>query len=264
MKISFVGAGKMAEGMISAMDEATLGNVAILERDEARAAYIAGKYGVKKVASMAEAMAEGELVFLCVRPQDLESVAAELKGMDLSGKAIASIVAGKTIAKLQSVFGESAEIIRIMPNLALRAKAGMCAICPSGNVKERFVERVREILSGAGKVLQLAEKHFDAVTALSGSGPAYFAYMLEAMILGGCELGLSREDAEVLATQTMYGTGKFLSENKVELSSFIDGVCTKGGTTAAGMQSMAGGDFRQIVAATLQGAAHRSQELSRE
>lgn len=262
MKISFIGAGKMAEGIISAMNKATLEKVAIFERDEARAQFIADKYAVKKSGSMHEAIGEGELIFLCVRPQDIESVAAEMKGADLSGKTLASIVAGKTIAKLQNAFGESVGIIRIMPNLALRAKAGMCAICHSSNVEEPFVEQVSEILSGAGKVLTLAENHFDAVTALSGSGPAYFAYMLEAMILGGCELGLSREDAEVLATQTMYGTGKFLSENKIDLASFIDGVCTKGGTTAAGMQSMANSDFRQIVAATLQGAARRSHELS--
>ena len=108
----------------------------------------------------------------------------------------------------------------------------------------------------------LKEKDFDAVTALSGSGPAYFAYMEEAMAEGGVALGLKPAVARLLAEQTMYGTAKFLRESGMELKPFIDGVCTKGGTTAAGMTKLAVPAFKKIVAKTLAAAAKRSAELA--
>ena len=108
----------------------------------------------------------------------------------------------------------------------------------------------------------LKEKDFDAVTALSGSGPAYFAYMEEAMVEGGVKLGLKPKVARLLAEQTMYGTAKFLRESGMDLRPFIEGVCTKGGTTAAGMEKLDVPKFKQIVAATLAAAAKRSRELA--
>ena len=115
---------------------------------------------------------------------------------------------------------------------------------------------------GAGATVVLKEKDFDAVTALSGSGPAYFAYMEEAMAEGGVALGLKPAVARLLAEQTMYGTAKFLRESGMELKPFIDGVCTKGGTTAAGMTKLAVPAFKKIVAKTLAAAAKRSAELA--
>ena len=149
-----------------------------------------------------------------------------------------------------------------MPNLALRAKAGMCAICAAAKTPPRDVKAVERILGGAGEAIVLKERDFDAVTALSGSGPAYFAYMEEAMAEGGVALGLKPEVARLLAEQTMYGTAKFLRESGMALRPFIDGVCTKGGTTAAGMTKLDVPDFKRIVAATLKAAADRSKELA--
>jgi pyrroline-5-carboxylate reductase len=116
------------------------------------------------------------------------------------------------------------------------------------------------VLDKDGVVLD--ERHFDAVTALSGSGPAYFAYMEEAMAEGGVALGLKPAVARLLAEQTMYGTAKFLRESGMELRPFIEGVCTKGGTTAAGMTKMSKPAFKKIVADTLAAAAKRSKELA--
>ena len=135
-------------------------------------------------------------------------------------------------------------------------------MCPAANVEADVVEAVREILQGAGETEILKEKDFDAVTALSGSGPAYFAYMEEAMMEGGIKLGLKPEVARLLAEQTMYGTAKFLRESGADLGAFIAGVCTKGGTTAAGMKKLKNPQFKKIVAATLEAAAIRSRELT--
>ena len=203
-----------------------------------------------------------DLIFLAVRPQDVATVAAEVKPLLTAKKTIVSIVAGKTLAKLRAAFGTKVRLIRVMPNLALRAKAGMCAICPGPKAPAKDVKAVEAILGGAGATVVLKEKDFDAVTALSGSGPAYFAYMEEAMAEGGVALGLKPAVARLLAEQTMYGTAKFLRESGMELKPFIDGVCTKGGTTAAGMTKLAVPAFKKIVAKTLAAAAKRSAELA--
>ena len=173
-----------------------------------------------------------------------------------------SIVAGKTLARLRGFFGKTPGLVRVMPNLALRAKAGMCAVCSAPKTSKAAVAAVTQILGGAGETVVLKEKDFDAVTALSGSGPAYFAYMEEAMAEGGVKLGLKPAVARLLAEQTMYGTAKFLRESGMELRPFIEGVCTKGGTTAAGMVKLGKPAFKKIVADTLAAAAARSRELA--
>ena len=253
MKIGFFGAGKMAEGILSAIENKR--GVVMAEKVEARAKELKAKYGVKVVADVKEVAKTCDLIFLAVRPQDVDVVAAEVKPLLKKGQVLVSIVAGKTLAKLKAAFGSKAKLIRVMPNLALRAKAGMCAITSHH-------AEVEKILGGAGATVVLKEKDFDAVTALSGSGPAYFAYMEEAMMEGGVALGLKPAVARLLAEQTMFGTAKFLRESGMELRPFIDGVCTKGGTTAAGMKFLSKPGFKKQVAQTLAAAAKRSKELA--
>lgn len=259
-KIGFWGAGKMAEGILSAMPE--VGSVLMAEKSPERAAEIAKRRGVAVTPDVREVAKRCRLVFLAVRPQDVDSVAAEVKKLLTPKHTVVSIVAGKTLAKLRKAFGSKANLVRVMPNLALRAKAGMCAICAAPKTPAKDVKAVEKILGGAGETVVLKERDFDAVTALSGSGPAYFAYMEQAMAEGGVALGLKPDVARLLAEQTMYGTAKFLRESGMDLGEFIAGVCTKGGTTAAGMESLSDPRFKKIVAATLAGAARRSKELA--
>ena len=260
MKIGFLGAGKMAEGILSAMPRAK--GVVMAEKVAERRAELEKKYGVATTPDVKDVAKKADLVFLAVRPQDVDAVAAEVKPLLKEGQTLVSIVAGKTLAKLRRAFGTKAGLVRVMPNLALRASAGMCAVCASPKTSPEAVAAVEKILSGAGAVVRLKERDFDAVTALSGSGPAYFAYMEEAMAEAGVKLGLKKDVARLLAEQTMYGTAKFLRESGMELRPFIEGVCTKGGTTEAGMKVMAPSDFKKVVAATLKAAADRSAELA--
>ena len=260
MKVGFFGAGKMAEGILSAIPDKK--GVVMAEKVPARAAELKTKYGVKVTDDLKKVVKGADLIFLAVKPQDVDAVAADVKPLLSAEKTIVSIVAGKTLAKLRKAFGTKVNLIRVMPNLALRANAGMCAICSAPKTPAKDVKAVESILGGAGATVVLKEKDFDAVTALSGSGPAYFAYMEEAMAEGGIALGLKPAVARLLAEQTMYGTAKFLRESGMELKPFIDGVCTKGGTTAAGMVKLANPQFKKIVAATLAAAAKRSQELA--
>lgn len=260
MKIGFWGAGKMAEGILSAMADKT--GVLMAERVEARRRELEGRYGVATTADLVEVARCARLIFLAVRPQDVAAVAAGVKGVLREGQTVVSIVAGKTLAKLRRAFGPKVALVRVMPNLALRAGAGMCAITAGAKTPPASVKAVEKILAAAGRTVILKERDFDAVTALSGSGPAYFAYMQEAMAAGGVALGLDPGVARLLAGQTMYGTAKFLRESGMDLREFIEGVCTKGGTTAAGMEKLAVPAFREIVAATLKAAAERSKELA--
>ena len=259
-KIGFWGAGKMAEGILSAIPDKR--PVVMAEKVTARGAELKKRYGVTVCTDVKDVAKSADLVFLAVRPQDVDSVAFEVKPLLRKGQVIVSIVAGKTLAKLRKAFGPTAGLVRVMPNLALRAGAGMCAICPAKGVAPAAVKAVEEILGGAGATVLLKERDFDAVTALSGSGPAYFAYMEEAMMEGGIALGLKPSVARLLAEQTMYGTAKFLRESGADLGAFIAGVCTKGGTTAAGMVKLAKPSFKKTVAATLAAAARRSKELA--
>ena len=261
MKIGFIGAGKMAEGILSAMPSKK--NVIMAEKLDARREEMGRKHGVRTTADANEAVKKSDIVFLAVRPQDVDSVAAATRDSLTAEKTLVSIVAGKTLAKLRKAFGRKCGLVRVMPNLALRAKAGMCAICPAKGADSKAVDAVAAILSGAGKTVILKERDFDAVTALSGSGPAYFAYMQQAMERAGAKLGLKKDVAKLLAAQTMYGTAKFLNESGIDLAEFIAGVATKGGTTAAGMEELAkGGAFEDIVARTLAAAAARSKALA--
>ena len=247
MKIGFLGAGKMAQGILAAMGERERRGAVLSCIEDNRNAEVAKKCS---------------LVFLAVRPQDVDAVAAEVRPLLSPGQTIVSIVAGKTLAKLRKAFGPKVGLIRVMPNLALRAGAGMCAICPGPKASKEAVAAVERILGGAGATVRLYEKDFDAVTALSGSGPAYFAYMEQAMAEGGVALGLKPAVARLLAEQTMYGTAKFLRESGMDLGAFIAVVCTKGGTTAAGMKFLSAPSFKKTVAKTLGAAAKRSRELA--
>jgi len=260
MKIGFFGGGNMAEGILSAIENKK--NVIIAEKNPERAKALAKKYGVGVTGDVKEVAAKSDVVFLAVRPQDVDSVAVEVKPLLCAKQTLVSIVAGKTLAKLRTAFGRKVGMIRVMPNLALRVGAGMCAICPAPRTSKAHLSAVQSILGGAGAAVLLKERDFDAVTALSGSGPAYFAYMEEAMAEGGVALGLKPDVARLLAEQTMYGTAKFLKETGMPLGPFIAGVCTKGGTTAAGMVHLSRPPFKRIVAKTLAAAAKRSRELA--
>ena len=250
----------MAEGILSAIDSKK--SVVMAEKVAARADELKAKYSVKVMPDVCAVAKTCELIFLAVRPQDVDAVAAAVKPFLTKDQTIVSIVAGKTLAKIRKAFGSKVRLVRVMPNLALRARAGMCAIAYGAGTPDAHRKAVEKILGGAGTTVVLKERDFDAVTALSGSGPAYFAYMEEAMAEGGVALGLKPEVARLLAEETMFGTAKFLRESKMALRPFIEGVCTKGGTTEAGMRKLSSPAFKRTVAATLKAAAKRSKELA--
>ena len=265
-KLGFFGAGKMAEGILAAaslMKDFDPQAVLMAEKVPARAKELEKKYGVRTTPDAKEVARTAPVIFLAVRPQDLAALAADVKPRLTKKQLVVSIAAGKSLATLKKALGKEVRLVRVMPNLALRAKEGMCALCPAKNATPADVRKVAKILDGAGRTVVLPEKNFDAVTALSGSGPAFFAFMEQAMAEGGRKLGLPADAARLLAEQTMLGTAAYLRQSGTDLEAFISGVATPGGTTAAGMDVMRASDFADVVAQTLAAAANRSAELGR-
>ncbi|MBQ4199298.1 MAG: pyrroline-5-carboxylate reductase [Kiritimatiellae bacterium] len=264
--LGFFGAGKMAEGILAAaacqngFDPQT---VLMAEKVPARAKDMEKRCHVRTTPNAVEVARSARVIFLAVRPQDLAALATDVKPHLSAKTLVVSIVAGKSIATLRKLLGRDVRIVRVMPNLALRAREGMCAICPAKNATAADVKRVVKILDGAGRTIVLPEKCFDAVTALSGSGPAFFAFMEQAMAAAGETLGLPVAAARLLAEQTMLGTAAYLRQSGADLEAFISGVATPGGTTAAGMDVMRASDFAAVVSATLKAAAQRSAELGK-
>ncbi len=265
--LGFFGAGKMAEGIVQAVlaagDRSFFSRIVMAETQSARAREMARAYGVETTPDAVEAARAADVLFLAVRPQDVAAVAAAVRPHLTARKLLVSICAGKSLAVLRRAFGPKVRLVRVMPNLCLRAREGMCAICAGANATASDVKRVAATLSAAGRTVVLKERDFDAVTALSGSGPAFFAYMEQAMAVGGEKLGLKPAVARLLAEQTMLGTAAYLRASGADLGMFIAGVATKGGTTAAGMDILARSDFASVVSATLAAAAKRSKELGR-
>ena len=264
--LGFFGAGKMAEGILAAaacqpgFDPQT---VLMAEKVPARAKEIAKRCRVRVTPDAKDVARAARVIFLAVRPQDLAALAADVKPLLTAKTLVISIAAGKSLATLRKLLGTGVRLVRVMPNLALRAREGMCAICPAKNATPADVKRVAKILNGAGRTVVLPEKCFDAVTALSGSGPAFFAFMEQAMAAGGVKLGLPADAARLLAEQTMLGTAAYLRQSGADLETFISGVATPGGTTAAGMDVLRASDFASVVAATLKAASDRSAELGK-
>ena len=265
MKIGFLGAGKMAEAILASVVDGGLcerWNVTACDVSEERRAWMEKEYGVVPASDALETVKTCKTLIVAVKPQDLDTLAASVAKALTASHLVISICAGKDLKTLRKAFGEKPRLVRVMPNLALRVNQGMVAVCAAANAKPADQKLVKKIFGCAGKVLELPEKHFDAVTALSGSGPAFYAYCLKAMADGGTALGLPADAARLLAEQTMLGTAVFLQETGTDLDAFIAAVCSKGGTTEAGMKVLAKSSVASAYAKTLAAAAKRSAELA--
>ncbi|MBR4171599.1 MAG: pyrroline-5-carboxylate reductase [Kiritimatiellae bacterium] len=265
MKIGFLGSGKMAEAILASVVNGGIcepWDVTACDISEERRKLMADSYDVVTTSDAKETVADCKVLVIAVRPQDLDVLLQDVKEKLTEKHLVISICAGKTLKVLRKGLGKKPRLIRVMPNLGLRVNEGMVVYCADKSAKPADKKLVQKIFSAAGKVLELAEKHMDAVTALSGSGPAFFAYCLQAMTEGGKELGLPKDAALLLAEQTMLGTAVYLQQTGADLTKFIQAVCSKGGTTDAGMQVLAASDVASVYAATLAAAAKRSAELA--
>jgi len=265
MRIGFLGAGKMAEAILSSLVQTGLYNawdVMACDKSEERRKLMDKQYGVVVTDDVGQTVKDCKVLVLAVKPQDLDALLSGIRGQLTANHLLISIAAGKTLAVLKKAAGSKPRLVRVMPNLALMVQEGMSVYCPAKNAKAADKKLVAQIFGGAGSVLELPEKHFDAVTALSGSGPAFFTFVMQAMIEGGIALKLPADAARLLAEQTMIGTGIYLQNTGRDTGEFIKAVTSPKGTTAAGMAVLEKSAVKTALAKTLAAAAARSAELS--
>lgn len=264
INVGFIGGGKMGEAIVVDLVRSRMLNpddIYVSEISEERRRVLKRRHGVNVFADNTMLMKVVDIVFLAVKPQHLDEVLEEIDPAVCEKHLIVSIAAGKKIDHIESILTE-AKIVRVMPNIAATVSEGMSVFCTGHRVKVEDRRTVVTLLSCFGQVLELPEEQFDAVTALSGSGPAFFAHFLDLMVEGGVGLGLSRKDAELLAAQTMLGTAMLLAKGEYSAKELIDVVSSARGTTVAGMAVLSKAPLKEALAETLAAAARRSEELS--
>lgn len=260
--IGFIGGGNMAEALIKGMTAEGMKDILVSEPRKERGQELEKAYGVRAAMSSREVASSCAIIILAVKPQIMESVLDELSDVIDDTKTVVSIAAGITLSYLQSRL-KTSKIIRVMPNTPALIQEGMSVYslceCFTGNE----VDIVKSILMSIGRVIALPERLMDAVTAVSGSGPAFIALFIEAMIEAGGGLGLNRNDATELAVQTALGTAKLL-DTGMSTENLRQMVTSPGGTTAAGLKVFDEKRLKAVVAEALVAARDRAVELGKK
>lgn len=261
--IGVIGAGVMGEALISALLSAGINaeSISISEKRVERAQELVDKYGIG-VKTLQENVASAQVLLLVVKPQDILTVLTEIKGLIQSDTLVVSFAAGKRIEFISSLLGGNNPVIRVMPNTPTLVGEGMAAMSSGPLVSATQSKFVRDLLSATGRVVEVDESLQDAVTAVSGSGPAYFFNFVEAMVKAGTELGLSNEIATELTIQTLVGAAKLLSTSGLSPAALRENVTSPNGTTAAALASFAESDLEAVVKRAMVAARDRSRELA--
>lgn len=261
--IGVIGAGIMGEALISAMISAGVRPEAITisEKRDERAAELTDTYGVR-VADLESNVAKSEVLLLVVKPQDMATLLSDMKNLIRPTTLVISFAAGKRIEFISNLLGPANPVIRVMPNTPTLVGEGMAAISIGPNVTPEQSQFVRDFLAATGRVVEVDESLQDAVTAVSGSGPAYFFYFVESMIKAGVDLGLSEAVATELTIQTIVGSAKLLSTSEKSPTTLRENVTSPNGTTAAAISSFSQSDLPGIVKKAMTAARDRSQELA--
>jgi pyrroline-5-carboxylate reductase len=253
--------GALVTGLLDAgwtPDQLTLAE----EREE-RAAELRAETGCVCVADPAEAVGTRDVVVVAVKPQGIGELIAQIAGVVTNRQVVVSLVAGVASSLYEAGLGE-VPVIRTMPNTPALVGEGAAAVAPGQHAGQDHVDLAKLILGAVGAVVQVEEAQIDAVTAISGSGPAYAFLLAEAMIDAGVAEGLEREVAELLVKQTIKGSGALLVASGHDAGTLREMVTSPGGTTAAALARFGAGGFRDLVAEAVHAAAVRSKELGDE
>jgi len=249
----------MAEALIKGIVKKK-GRIIVSEPRADRREYLAGEYGVTAVESNCEVVEKADIIILAIKPQNMNAVLDEIAPFVGPEKTVVSIAAGITLSLLGSRL-KTDRLIRVMPNTPALAREGMSALSFSAGMPEKIGAGVVNIFASVGKTVVLPEALMDAVTAVSGSGPAFFALFVEAMIASAQKMGIAREDAVALATQTMIGTAALLKTG-MPPENLRKMVTSPGGTTAAGVAAFEEKGLAELVFEGLEATRKRSEELS--
>jgi pyrroline-5-carboxylate reductase len=262
--VGFVGAGNMGEALIKGLIAASLVPAKAIYATDVRTDRLKDldrQYGIQVSSDNAEMVRQADIVILAVKPQIMEAVLKEIAPAVTRRKLLISIAAGVSTAKIRAGLGKDARLIRVMPNTPALVLEGATAIAKADGLEPDDLDTAGEIFSAVGRVVVLTEDLLDAVTGLSGSGPAYIAVVIESLADGGVRMGLDRITAMTLATQTVLGAAKLLLETGLHPGALKDMVSSPGGTSIAGIAALEEGGIRTTFINAVERATQRSREL---
>ncbi len=261
-KIGLIGVGNMGAAILEGLlkkELAAPSQIWVFDKMNQKVDEFAAAWKVNRAISAADLAMCAPLILLAVKPQDLGEVAAELKTCLKAKHSVISILAGTPLTQLQTLLGVSVRLVRAMPNLG--AKVGEAITALTG-ADPKTLELAEQIFSGCGKTFRLAEDHFNLVTAISGSGPAYFFYLMELLIEECLRGGLSSDEARSLAVQTAVGAALLAQASSTSPGELRKMVTSKGGTTEAALKVLEAGHFPEVFQKAIQAAIDRSRELA--
>jgi pyrroline-5-carboxylate reductase len=262
-RLAVLGAGVMGETLVSGLLRSgwTADQIVATDRRVERQVELVARYGITMLEND-QAVAESDTVILVVKPQDMAGLLDEIHDYLKPDTLVISLAAGVDTASIEARLPDGVAVVRVMPNTPAQVDEGMAAISAGSHSDQEHLDRVTEILSATGRVLIVPERYQDAVTAISGSGPAYLFFVVEAMIEAGVHLGLPRDLATQLVVQTMLGSAKLLRETGEHPTVLRERVTSPGGTTAAAVRQLEDHKVRAAFIGAIEAARDRSRELA--
>lgn len=262
--VGFIGAGNMAGALIKGLLHAKLlppDRIVASDPHGERLGELARQYGIRAVRDNQAVVREAEVVILAVKPQVIDKVLASFAADWRPSSLLISVAAGVPVAAIEFNLPADTRVVRTMPNTAAMVLAGATAISAGTHATDADIALARTLFEAVGRVTVLDESLLDAVTGLSGSGPAYIMLIIEALADGGVKVGLHRDSALMLAAQTVYGSAKLLLETGAHPGALKDMVTSPGGTAIAGLHTLETGGLRRTLMDAVETASLRSEEL---
>ena len=264
-RIAILGAGQIGEALLTGLlstgwrkpDE-----IVVTVRREERAKELAERHGVRATTSNPEAVNGAAMIVIAVKPQDFETLLGEIGGILSSEQTVLSIAAAVPTTAIEERITAGVAVLRAMPNTPATVHEGVAGLCAGAHAGDEHLALAEDVLLHVGRVVRVPERYMDAVTAVSGSGPAYFALLAEAMIEAGILLGLSREISTQLVVQTMLGTAKLLRDEKMHPVELREMVTSPGGTTIRAIRELEQAGVRAAFLNAIQAAMDRGRELA--
>jgi len=265
-RIGFIGGGNMAEAFIKGLIKGGFpaGDILVAEPVDVRRDSLANSYGIAVTGDNLAVVRGCEIVVLAVKPQVVEQVVVPLAAVFTPEKLLVSILAGVTTATLEGLLGGTPRVVRAMPNTPALTGAGATGLCGGRFANAEDLSYSRRLCEAFGLVRLVSEEQLDAVTGLSGSGPAYVFTVIEALADGGVQEGLPRETALALAVQTVLGAAQLVKESGEHPALLRDRVCSPGGTTIAAVRELEEKGLRAALMAAVSAASRRSRELGKK
>lgn len=266
LRFAFIGGGNMAEALLKGLGSGLgVAPSCITATDilSERRRYLETTYGITTTADNSQAVQNSDVIILAVKPQTMPEVLEAIAPVLTRDKLVISIAAGVTLRTLQNALGTNQRVVRVMPNTPALVLSGAAGIAPGSATTSQDVALVERIFGAVGKAVVVSDELMDAVTGLSGSGPAFVFAFIEALSDGGVLAGLSRQVATILAAQTVLGAAKMVLETGKHPGELKDMVTSPAGTTIAGMHALESGGMRGLMMEAVRRATERSAALGR-